>query len=64
MRPRVGDRIVAGLDFGVHFRGVVTKDDSNNPYFPHYIADGTVHLSNMWEGGNRKRGNRRYYSGE
>lgn len=50
MKPRVGDKIVAGLDFGVSFRGVVTKDNSGNPDIPHYVADGTTTISNMWKG--------------
>lgn len=49
-RPRVGDKITAGMDFGVHFTGIVVEDHSKNPDIPHYIGSGTVHISNMWKG--------------
>jgi hypothetical protein len=49
-RPRVGDKIAAGMDFGVHFTGIVVEDHSNNPDIPHYIGSGIVHISNMWKG--------------
>lgn len=49
-RPRVGDKIAAGLDLGVYFKGVVMEDHSKNPDIPHYVASGTVYLSNMWKG--------------
>lgn len=50
LKPRVGDKIIAGMDFGVHFAGVVTEDHSGNEAFPHYRADGIVTISNMWKG--------------
>ena len=50
LKPRVGDNIIAGMDFGVHFSGVVTEDHSGNEDFPHYRADGIVTISNMWKG--------------
>lgn len=46
LRPRVGDEISAGLDFGVWFTGTITEDHSRCKFFPRYIASGTVHIQN------------------
>ncbi len=50
LKPRVGDNIIAGMDFGVHFSGVVTEDHSENEDFPYYRADGILTIQNMWKG--------------
>jgi len=49
-RPKLGDTIAAGLDFGVSFTGVVVQDKSSCEYMPGYVCNGTVHISNMWKG--------------
>jgi hypothetical protein len=49
-KPRVGDEISAGMDYGVHFTGVVFRDQSNHRDMPGYFCKGTFHISNMWKG--------------
>ena len=53
-KPRVGDHITAGMDFGVYFEGMVTEDHSGNKDFPHYKADGVVYISTNWNGETQK----------
>lgn len=49
-KPRVGDQIAAGMDFGVHFKGTVIEDNSSNEALPHYICKGVTTIYTHWNG--------------